>query len=54
MAKTSFFSELVNSRQRQANRYVNSFLLSLNDETLKRYGYDRKALSAKGDAVYPL
>jgi len=47
MANKSFFSALVASRQRQANNYVNSYLLTLDDEALKRHGYNRKDIAAK-------
>ncbi len=54
MAK-SFISSLVNSRQRQANRFVSGFLVTLDDETLKRHGYDRKSLkAAQNNTIYPL
>lgn len=52
MAKKSIFSGLVEARQRQANRHVNGYLLSLDDETLKAYGYDRKKLAKAGSAIY--
>ena len=38
---------LVEARQRQAERYVNGVLLSLDDETLKRHGYSRAELSKR-------
>jgi len=44
----SFFENLgrkmVDARERQVRRYVNSSLLSLDDKTLKKAGYDRKTL----------
>ncbi|NRG17853.1 hypothetical protein HPQ64_09145 [Rhizobiales bacterium] len=44
----SFFNRAVDrmvaSRERQARRYVNGYLLSLDDATLAAYGYDRKEL----------
>ncbi|MDI6027973.1 hypothetical protein QBK99_17425 [Corticibacterium sp. UT-5YL-CI-8] len=46
--KTGFFANafdaLVTARQREAARYVNGVLLSMDDATLKQYGYDRKHL----------
>lgn len=42
-----FLSGLVAGRQRQANAFVNSYLLTLDDETLTRNGYNRKDLAAK-------
>ena len=35
---------MVAARERQARRYVNGYLLSLDDATLAAYGYDRKEL----------
>ncbi|MXN63532.1 hypothetical protein GR183_01330 [Stappia sp. GBMRC 2046] len=35
---------MVAARERQARRYVNGYLLSLDDATLSAYGYDRKEL----------
>ena len=37
-------SALIAAREKQAARYVNSMLLSLDDETLKAHGYDREQL----------
>lgn len=54
MARKSIFASLIEARQRQANRYVKGYLLTLDDETLKANGYDRKTLSKKGTAIYPL
>ncbi len=51
-AKRGFFRNamdaLVEARQRQANRYVNSALLMLDDETLKAHGYTRAELARRG------
>ena len=38
---------LVEARQREAERYVNGVLLSLDDETLKSHGYNRAELSRR-------
>ncbi len=35
---------MVQARTRQAARYVNGYLLTLDDETLKAHGYDRASL----------
>lgn len=32
---------MVRARQRQANRYAQGFLLTLDDETLNRFGVER-------------
>ncbi len=44
-----FFKALVVSREREARRYVNSYLLSLDDKTLANLGYDRETIK-KSDA----
>ncbi|MDQ2634220.1 MAG: hypothetical protein M3Y78_10845 [Pseudomonadota bacterium] len=41
----SALDAFMEARQRQANRYVSGVLLSLDDETLHRHGYDRAELS---------
>ena len=49
--KNGFFRSaleaLVQARQREAERYVNGVLLSLDDETLKSHGYNRAELSKR-------
>ena len=45
------FSSLVTARERQARRYVNGYLLSLDDATLAAYGYDRAELERQGSAT---
>jgi hypothetical protein len=44
----SVFNAVVEARQREADRYVNGVLLSLDDETLKSHGYSRAELSRRG------
>lgn len=39
---------MVAARERQARRYVNGYLLSLDDATLAAYGYDRAELERQG------
>ncbi|HEU4987601.1 MAG TPA: hypothetical protein VFT89_11115 [Rhizobiaceae bacterium] len=55
-AKRGFFRNavdaLVEARQRQANRYVNSALLMLDDKTLKANGYTRADLVRRGGAYH--
>jgi hypothetical protein len=36
-----FIKALMDSREREARRYVNGYLLSLDDKTLADFGYDR-------------
>jgi hypothetical protein len=36
-----FLKALIASREREARRYVNGYLLSLDDKTLAELGYDR-------------
>ena len=43
----SVLNALVEARQREAERYVNGVLLSLDDETLKSHGYSRAELSRR-------
>lgn len=38
------FDALVEARMREAQRMVNTHLLSMDDETLKNLGYDRATL----------
>ncbi|MBL6431501.1 MAG: hypothetical protein HPM95_11440 [Alphaproteobacteria bacterium] len=47
----SRLSSLVTARERQARRYVNGYLLSLDDATLAAYGYDRAELERQGSAT---
>lgn len=54
LATKSRFNRVVVARQRQAQRYVNGALLALDDESLERAGYDRKALERQESALYPL
>ncbi len=42
------FDSMVSARERQARRYVNGYLLSLDDATLAAYGYDRNELERQG------
>lgn len=42
------FDRMVSARERQARRYVNGYLLSLDDATLAVYGYDRAELEREG------
>jgi hypothetical protein len=50
-AKSGFFRRavrsLMESRERQAQLYVNSVLLSFDDETLKANGYSRAELAGR-------
>ena len=44
---------MVSARERQARRYVNGYLLSLDDATLNAYGYDRRQLEDEGAMTFP-
>ncbi len=44
---------IVAARQDQARRAVNVYLLSLDDETLARLGYDRRELENTTPGGYP-
>lgn len=50
-SRRGFFKEaldaLIASRERQASRYVNSMLLSLDDEALASRGYNRAELKKR-------
>jgi hypothetical protein len=46
------FDAFMASRERQANRYVNNVLLSLDDETLKAHGYSRAELRRQPGSAY--
>ena len=48
------FNRVIEARERQARRYVNGVLLSMDDETLARAGVDRKGLERQGATLYPL
>ena len=45
-------NRIVEARQRQAQRYVNGVLLSMDDESLVRAGYDRKVLERQESSLY--
>lgn len=47
------FDRIAAIRQREANRYVSSVLLALDDETLKAHGYNREDLRCKAGPAYP-
>lgn len=44
---------LIESRMRQADRAVASYLLSLDDETLAKLGYDRREVERRNPMGYP-
>lgn len=45
------FDRMVEARTLQARRYVNGYLLSLDDATLAAHGYDRRELEREGSAT---
>lgn len=53
MAKKSFFQGLFDARQQQANRYVNGFLLTMDDATLEKMGIDRKKIKKEATQPFP-
>lgn len=48
MARKSFYAGLIKSREMQAKRYVNGYLLKLDDDALKASGFDRSTLLREG------
>ena len=44
---------LMTAREVQARRYVNDYMLTLDDATLAAYGIDRKSISHGIHAKYP-
>lgn len=42
------FDRMIEARSAQARRYVNGYLLSLDDATLASHGYDREKLEREG------
>ncbi|MFZ1813908.1 MAG: hypothetical protein WBO55_15325 [Rhizobiaceae bacterium] len=46
-------TRMIEARERQARLYVNSTLLSLDNETLARAGLNRKQLQKQGSIPYP-
>ena len=50
MARKSFYAGLIKSRELQAKRYVNGFLLDFDDQTLKARGFDRSTLLREGSS----
>lgn len=44
---------MVSAREKQVNRYVNGYLLTLDDATLAANGYNRKSLEKAESAIYP-
>ncbi|MGX1096649.1 hypothetical protein ACSSVZ_000664 [Amorphus sp. MBR-141] len=46
-------TRIVEARQRQAERAINSYLMSLDDASLERLGYNRAELEAQGGGGYP-
>ena len=44
---------MIEARSAQARRYVNGYLLSLDDATLATHGYDREQLEREGASASP-
>lgn len=53
MGLRNTFERMMTARELQARRYVNGALLSMDDETLRAAGFNRKDLKAEGAIVYP-
>lgn len=57
MTKTSgirgFMNNVVAAREKQAKRYVNGVLLTMDDTTLKAAGFNRADLRKEGTATLP-
>lgn len=47
------FDRMIEARSQQARRYVNGYLLSLDDATLAAHGYDRDQLEREGAVTNP-
>lgn len=48
------FNRVIEARERQARRYVNGVMLTMDEETLVKAGVDRRALEKQGASFYPL
>jgi hypothetical protein len=46
-------TRMMTARELQARRYVNDYLLTLDDATLAAYGIDRRTISQGINASYP-
>lgn len=53
MGLRNTFGRIIAARERQARRYVNGALLNMDDETLRRAGFNREDLKADGVTTYP-
>ena len=47
------FDRMIAAREKQARSYVNAALMNLDDETLRRAGYDRAKLERSGARGFP-
>ncbi len=48
------FDNMIAARERQARKYVNGYLLTLDDSTLAAHGYSREALQSQGSTHCPM
>lgn len=46
-------ARMVSAREKQVNRYVNGYLLTLDDATLSANGFSREKLEKAESAIYP-
>ena len=53
MGLRNTFDRMIAAREKQARRYVNGALLTLDDVTLAQAGFSREELKAQGGTVYP-
>ncbi|PLX36452.1 MAG: hypothetical protein C0606_14280 [Hyphomicrobiales bacterium] len=49
----SLLESMISAREAQAKRYVNGYLLSLEDDVLTDLGYDRDVIEREGSARFP-
>ena len=47
------FERIASAREKQARRYVNSVLMTMDDETLKKLGHTREELRRAGHSALP-
>ncbi len=53
MGLKNTLNRMIAAREKQALRYVNGALLSLDDDTLSRAGFTREGIRQQGASVYP-
>ena len=53
MSIRTAFGRMISARERHARMYVNAALLNLDDETLRRAGYEREELKRRPTRTFP-